>query len=493
MDINILSIIKKSARFIVIKSLHLIVGAALGAIAFYLFLLLSREELKIWHTQVLDKEFSLVSQVHDFDDYLRLEDALFAQLQSQIVQKVPRHQQHKFNRYSATSRVNPANYAQNWDRSFILKPAKPQGSVLLIHGMSDSPYSLRTLAQAFYQKNYFVVALRLPGHGTAPSGLLETHWQDMAAAVELAAHYLHEHSAPDLPKYLLGYSAGATFAVNYALNAMNNPELTQVDALLLISPALQITAAASLAGVQARLSQLPGLSKLAWDSINPEYDPYKYTSFAINAAAQMRGVIKEVTAKLGQLSDAQRESWPRTLAVSSVADATVFSTAVVEQLLFNLNNEGNALLLFDINRHEDFQGFISADPLDDFRQLLKGQTSHFNLSLVTNASVDSRDVVTQVGWPKPIHSVIHSGLKWPETLFSLSHVALTFPDTDPSYGIKAEQPIGLPIGHMMMQGERGLLNISAKERLRLRYNPFYSLMQDEIFKFISSPTEAQTP
>ena len=46
--------------------------------------------------------------------------------------------------------------------------------------MSDSPYSLRAIGQSLNQQHFWVVGLRLPGHGTAPSGLLSIHWEDMA-------------------------------------------------------------------------------------------------------------------------------------------------------------------------------------------------------------------------------------------------------------------------------------------------------------------------
>ena len=59
--------------------------------------------------------------------------------------------------------------------------------MLLLHGMSDAPYSLRALGEALHARGFHVLGLRLPGHGTAPSGLVTATWEDMAAAVALAA------------------------------------------------------------------------------------------------------------------------------------------------------------------------------------------------------------------------------------------------------------------------------------------------------------------
>ena len=67
---------------------------------------------------------------------------------------------------------------------------EPRGGILLLHGLTDSPYSLRALGTTLHELGYHVVGLRLPGHGTAPSGLKHIHWQDMAAAVRLAVAHL---------------------------------------------------------------------------------------------------------------------------------------------------------------------------------------------------------------------------------------------------------------------------------------------------------------
>jgi hypothetical protein len=111
--------------------------------------------LEPWHTVQLSEEFraSRADEIRSFEDYLHLEDRLFAQLDAKV-------------------------YART--------PAGPD-TALLLHGMSDSPYSLRALGEELNRRHYWVVGLRLPGHGTAPSGLLDVHWEDMAAAVQLAA------------------------------------------------------------------------------------------------------------------------------------------------------------------------------------------------------------------------------------------------------------------------------------------------------------------
>ena len=69
-------------------------------------------------------------------------------------------------------------------RTYELSGPEPVAVVLLLHGMSDSPYSLRHLGERLSASGMRVLGLRVPGHGTAPSGLVHVQWQDMAAAVK---------------------------------------------------------------------------------------------------------------------------------------------------------------------------------------------------------------------------------------------------------------------------------------------------------------------
>jgi alpha-beta hydrolase superfamily lysophospholipase len=70
----------------------------------------------------------------------------------------------------AQSLVYPDKFHPDWNRSFILLPqGKPRGAAVLLHGLTDSPYSVHYLAQRYQQQGFVAVAPRLPGHGTAPA------------------------------------------------------------------------------------------------------------------------------------------------------------------------------------------------------------------------------------------------------------------------------------------------------------------------------------
>ena len=56
-----------------------------------------------------------------------------------------------------------------------------------MHGLTDAPYSMRTIGEDLRARGYQVLALRVPGHGTVPAGLTDVTWEDWLAAVRLGA------------------------------------------------------------------------------------------------------------------------------------------------------------------------------------------------------------------------------------------------------------------------------------------------------------------
>jgi carboxylesterase len=58
--------------------------------------------------------------------------------------------------------------------------------VLVLHGFTGSPQSMRPLAEAFAAAGFTVELPRLPGHGTTVDDMLTTSWDDWSAAAEAA-------------------------------------------------------------------------------------------------------------------------------------------------------------------------------------------------------------------------------------------------------------------------------------------------------------------
>ena len=147
---------------------------------------------------------------------------------------------------------------------------------MLLHGLSDSPYSLRSMAGLLYEQGLSVLTMRLPGHGTAPSGLLRSDHLDWMAAVRLGMRHLAGERDEGQPLFIIGYSTGAALALEYATARLLGEDLPPAHGLILLSPAIGVSPLVAFAVWQSRLAALPGLHTLAWTEILPEYDPYKY-------------------------------------------------------------------------------------------------------------------------------------------------------------------------------------------------------------------------
>ncbi len=471
-------------------------GAAFTLVAGGIMFLNNQPDLSIWHTVELDSEFTADSGVKRFSEYLALEDRLFTQLDDEVYAHILPEEKFAINRYNSGSLSDPSRWPTNWNRTFELTAIEPGAGVLLLHGLSDSPYSLRQLGRRISASGAHVLGLRIPGHGTVPSGLVNVQWEDMAAAVTLAMHHL-KSKIGDRPLYIVGYSHGGALAVQYILTTLEDASLPRPAGVVLISPEIGISKVAALAVWQSRIGWVLGMPNLAWNSVETEYDPFKYNSFAVNAGYQAHRLTAEIQnqitrhEKSGNLSEL-----PPIIAFQSVVDATVRTSALIEGLFDRLPRKDNEMVLFDINRFAGKDPLINSDPRDAIAALLDRPKLPYRLSWVSNENASSRKVAEyQRNLESSRETAIPLPYEWPRTVYSLSHVALPFPYSDPLYGgDAAETSPGIQIGNVILRGERGVLHVNPATLLRLRWNPFYGYMEERVLGFIGlSLPEEEVP
>jgi alpha-beta hydrolase superfamily lysophospholipase len=447
------------------------------------------QQLHPWHTEVLSAEYTAAEtdEVPTFEEYLRLEERLFAELAERVVAPTPTGPAHALVRYSSGSAADPEKQETNWNRSFELPADSPAGGVLLLHGMSDSPYSLRAIGQRLSRSGYWVLGLRLPGHGTAPSGLLEVQREDMTAAVRLAVAHLAAKVGSQ-PLHLIGYSTGAALALEFALDALEDKVAPVPASLVLISPAIGLHPTAALAVWKRRLSKAPFLGSFAWLTIEREFDPFSYNSFTTNAGEQVQRLTQTVSRRVEARARTHSERvLPPTLVFLSNADATVSTDAVVDRLLGRLDPYRHELVLFDVNRYEAKSILLITDSRSLATRAVGDGGLPFSLTLVTNKSPESQEVVAlrQAPFSGEFSRTDSLGEAWPAGVFSLSHVALPFPPDDPLYGRRPPKGEGiLFLGQMALHGERGLLTLPLNWLVRLRHNPFYTYLEVRVLEWI---------
>lgn len=469
--------VRKATRILMLA----ILGSILVGLTIFILYMRSLPSLATWHTTILENEFTEYSNVKDFDDYLELEKRLFAELDREVYDKVLPDEKNRIHRYTKNSLSDPIRWEHAWNQSFELPVNNPKMGVLLLHGMSDSPYSLHTQAEYLHKKGLWVVSMRLPGHGTIPSGLRNVKWQDMAAVVRIGMKRLSEKLG-DKPIHIMGYSTGAPLALNYTLTALEDPTLTLPESLIFYSPAVGVSRAAPLAIWQSRMGYFFGLPKLEWNSIQPEYDPFKYASFAVNAGDQVYRLCNHVQKRLDEylLEEHNKQPLPPILSFASMVDSTVNVNDTVNRLYKRLPPGDHTLVLFDINHDFIAENLVKKKILSSLDTLRKmPQNMNYTFDLITD--LNSTDgSVRLIRNEKMLEELPY---QWSKGLYSLSHLAIPISPDDPLYGDEnAPKSPGIKLGSLALYGENGVLETSSL--LRQRWNPFHSYIKQRVLKFM---------
>ncbi len=491
-----IAVIRRLARH-ARQLLVLVAGACIVLVAGYtLYAVNMLPDLQPWHTERLPGEFSAITdRTLDFAGYQKLESQLFAEADAAARGWPGQGEAFLYSRYNPDGNSQRLAAGGPYNRSFRLSPARPLGGALLVHGLTDSPYSMKAMAEALYRRGFEVTVLRLPGHGTFPSMLTEVHYRDWVAAVRLAARDVADRTGPGQPFYVGGYSTGATLTLTYALDALGDRTLRRPDRVLLMSPAIELTAVAALANIIDVLSivPVPVLEKVRWQDVLPEYDPYKFNSFPVNAARQVNRATKELVAALVDAEEGGRiGQLPPVVTWQSVVDSTVGSAGTVDRLYAHLTGGKHRLVIFDVNRSR----MLSSVQRPATRAVIdRAVASHrgYTLEVVANASEDGPGLALTRHTPDGASpSVELLDESWPTGVVSLGHVSLPFPPDDPVYGfLPGSGRDGLPsIGSLLLRGENGVLTISLGSLTRLRSNPFWSLIDRQLGEIVAADLAA---
>lgn len=202
--------------------------------------------------------------------------------------------------------------------------AKDRRGILFVHGLTDSPFLLRDIAH--HLKQYPCLLLRsllLPGHGTVPGDLVDVQYQDWQSLVDFGASKMWEAAVDHY--YIVGYSTGAVLALDYLARTTNRSENdSMLKGVVLLSPAVELdNPLIGLVNLFTPLRDL--LPHFAWWQLEEDADVFKYESFPINAAKQIDGLVKEMSAGI------ERSGVPiPMLMVVSEDDTTVDSFAAVD-------------------------------------------------------------------------------------------------------------------------------------------------------------------
>ena len=445
-------------------------------------------DLAPWHTWApREMDIGEMNEA-DWPTWLAREDALFRDVETHMRAAIDASERIPSNRYFDGSPVHPGRFQRDWNRSYTLLPqGQPVGAVVLLHGLTDSPYSLRHVAKLYVDHGFAAVGIRLPGHGTVPAGLTSTRWQDWRAATRLAMREARRLAGAGKPLHIAGYSNGGALAVQYTLDSIEDPALDRPARVLLFSPMIGLTRFARYAGVAGWPAILPRFSKSAWLEIVPEFNPFKYSSFPVNAARQSYELTQVLDERLAALAvSGGLSKMPPVLAFQSAVDSTVAGDALVSGLFAKLPKNGSEIVVFDVNRASPLELLLSQETLARIDNMLPAGPHDYRITVIGNVPGQPRvgESSRAPGEDRP--QLRELDLEYPHEYFSLSHVAVPFPPGDSLYGTNPDaEDFGIHLGNQALRGERGTLLQGADALVRASCNPFFPYMEERIVQVMT--------
>ncbi|MBM6552284.1 alpha/beta hydrolase [Marinomonas ostreistagni] len=182
--------------------------------------------------------------------------------------------------------------------------------LLLFHGLSDSPFTLRDPAKALSEYCVHTRVMLLPGHGSKAEDLIDIERDSWRKAV---AQAVKEFAGEVDQVYLGGFSTGGALVTEYAWQHADD-----IEGVVLFSPLFKINS-----GIDWLAPWLAPF--IDWLDHHPTDDYAKYASIPVPAIAQAYSLAKEVR----QTVATSTAPLPVFIALSA-EDATVDSEVTLE-------------------------------------------------------------------------------------------------------------------------------------------------------------------
>ncbi|AOT14931.1 alpha/beta hydrolase [Pseudoalteromonas luteoviolacea] len=185
--------------------------------------------------------------------------------------------------------------------------------ILLIHGLTDSPYIFNAIAQDLYHQGYNVRTVLLPGHGTGADDLRRVTNRDWQRHVR----YAIERTSQDFKHFaIMGFSTGGALATL----EIEKRTPSNLKALTLVAPATESHNKNS--WMAQWVDWLPFMN---WLDEDADLDFAKYESFPLAAATLVHNVMVDM------MQSNVPENLP-ILTIMSDVDATIVSQATLNLL-----------------------------------------------------------------------------------------------------------------------------------------------------------------
>lgn len=164
--------------------------------------------------------------------------------------------------------------------------------VLVLHGLTGNPVSLRPLAESLAGDGYHVELPRLPGHGTRWQDLARTTWRDWAREANAALELLRARTSAQVA---VGLSMGGTLSLHLAITRPDD-----LAGIVLINPTVK-PRDPRLKALPAIKWVVPGLPGVGNDIARPGADEKPYPKMSLKALSSLIDLQRRVRARLGEV------------------------------------------------------------------------------------------------------------------------------------------------------------------------------------------------
>ena len=203
--------------------------------------------------------------------------------------------------------------------------------VLLVHGLGDSPYFFRDVADAMCNEGLHVRTILLPGHGSKPGDMLNVTYEQWQAETN---HHMKLFSKEVDNLYIGGFSTGANLTT---IASFSLAEELDIKGLIHFSPAFKSRFFVS------RLA--PYIDSLfPWPNVEEEDNPSRYNSTAMPGFAAYQESVNELQELFSQSEEGKRTLKLPVLMVVAEEDSVVDTKTIAEQFRDNFTHPRKCMI-----------------------------------------------------------------------------------------------------------------------------------------------------
>nr|7E0N_A Chain A, Thermostable monoacylglycerol lipase,Lipase [synthetic construct]7E0N_B Chain B, Thermostable monoacylglycerol lipase,Lipase [synthetic construct]7E0N_C Chain C, Thermostable monoacylglycerol lipase,Lipase [synthetic construct]7E0N_D Chain D, Thermostable monoacylglycerol lipase,Lipase [synthetic construct] len=248
----------------------------------------------------------------------------------------------------------------------VVKGAEPfffEGNdigILVLHGFTGSPQSMRPLGEAYHEAGYTVCGPRLKGHGTHYEDMEKTTCQDWIDSVEAGYEWLKNRCGTI---FVTGLSMGGTLTLYMA---EHHPEICGIAP---INAAINMPA---LAGALAGVGDLPRfLDAIGSDIKKPGVKELAYEKTPVKSIGEITELMKKVK------GDLEKVNCPALIFVSK--EDHVVPPSNSQEIYSSIKSAAKELVTLDNSYH--------VATLDNDQDIIIERTLHFLQRVLETSSL----------------------------------------------------------------------------------------------------------